>query len=250
MELADVLDSKSSGSDTVRVRPPLPAPRPDTARYVSYRAGVRFFFCFRQENAPCCCRAETTDTAHPCTDARTGGVAIFGGDTASRAVGGSGRGLSPALTARPCLPCNLLPPIPPTPFPGGEGGDFSLFCRGLRPRHPYICAERSTAHRKVCSAPKFTPEAERVFVAFLGTGDAAPCNPAPVPGRHRRAGRFLPERKEPVPAAAYRLPTVRGNSAVSRMLPMPVTYMTMRSKPSPNPLCGTVPKRRVSRYCR
>ena len=27
MELADVLDSKSSGSDTVRVRPPLPAPR-------------------------------------------------------------------------------------------------------------------------------------------------------------------------------------------------------------------------------
>ena len=26
MELADVLDSKSSGSDTVRVRPPLPAP--------------------------------------------------------------------------------------------------------------------------------------------------------------------------------------------------------------------------------
>ena len=31
MELADVLDSKSSGSDTVRVRPPLPAPtkKPD-----------------------------------------------------------------------------------------------------------------------------------------------------------------------------------------------------------------------------
>ena len=27
MELADVLDSKSSGSDTVRVRPPLPAPK-------------------------------------------------------------------------------------------------------------------------------------------------------------------------------------------------------------------------------
>ncbi len=27
MELADVLDSKSSGSDTVRVRPPPPAPK-------------------------------------------------------------------------------------------------------------------------------------------------------------------------------------------------------------------------------
>ena len=35
-----------------------------------------------------------------------------------------------------CLPLAFLPPIPPTPFPGGEGGIFSLFCRGLRPRHP------------------------------------------------------------------------------------------------------------------
>ena len=30
MELADVLDSKSSGSDTVRVRPPPPAPKKKT----------------------------------------------------------------------------------------------------------------------------------------------------------------------------------------------------------------------------
>lgn len=50
--------------------------------------------------------------------------------------------------------------------------------------------------------------------------------------------------------SAHRLPTVLGNRAVSRILLMPVTYMTMRSKPSPKPLCGTVPKRRVSRYCR
>lgn len=32
MELADVLDSKSSGSDTVRVRPPLPAPAKDNKK--------------------------------------------------------------------------------------------------------------------------------------------------------------------------------------------------------------------------
>ena len=31
MELADVLDSKSSGSDTVRVRPPLPAPKKENS---------------------------------------------------------------------------------------------------------------------------------------------------------------------------------------------------------------------------
>ena len=38
----------------------------------------------------------------------------------------------------PTLPLVLiLPPIPPPPFPGGEGGkNFSLFRRGLRPRHP------------------------------------------------------------------------------------------------------------------
>ena len=35
MELADVLDSKSSGSDTVRVRPPPPAPEKATDFYLS-----------------------------------------------------------------------------------------------------------------------------------------------------------------------------------------------------------------------
>ena len=39
MELADVLDSKSSGSDTVRVRPPLPAPSKKGAPY-----GAPFLF--------------------------------------------------------------------------------------------------------------------------------------------------------------------------------------------------------------
>ena len=44
------------------------------------------------------------------------------------------------LCRLPTMPLALLlPPIPPTPFPGGEGGGtISLFRRGLRPRHPCI----------------------------------------------------------------------------------------------------------------
>ena len=40
MELADVLDSKSSGSDTVRVRPPLPAPEKSTLWRTCDKAGA------------------------------------------------------------------------------------------------------------------------------------------------------------------------------------------------------------------
>ena len=36
-------------------------------------------------------------------------------------------------------------------------------------------------------------------------------------------------------------PGVRGNGMTSRTLARPVTYATVRSKPSPNPACGTVP---------
>ena len=47
MELADVLDSKSSGSDTVRVRPPLPAPKKDSPSWcypflLPYAVSVEF----------------------------------------------------------------------------------------------------------------------------------------------------------------------------------------------------------------
>ncbi len=41
MELADVLDSKSSGSDTVRVRPPLPAPKEND----DFRQEIVVFLC-------------------------------------------------------------------------------------------------------------------------------------------------------------------------------------------------------------
>ena len=43
MELADVLDSKSSGSDTVRVRPPLPAPNNRNPNPEDERFGFLFF---------------------------------------------------------------------------------------------------------------------------------------------------------------------------------------------------------------
>ena len=47
----------------------------------------------------------------------------------------------------------------------------------------------------------------------------------------------------------YRFPTVqylafpgvRGNGMTSRTLESPVAYATVRSKPRPNPACGTVP---------
>ena len=54
-------------------------------------------------------------------------------------------GWFPVTKGRACLLCRpptpplvcFLSPIPPTPFPGGEGGDFRLFlCKGLRPLHP------------------------------------------------------------------------------------------------------------------
>ena len=50
----------------------------------------------------------------------------------------------------PCLWFVVLPPIPPTPFPGGEGGDFFVFlCKGLRPLHPRhltACGTYSPCH--------------------------------------------------------------------------------------------------------
>ena len=49
-----------------------------------------------------------------------------------------GRGAHPVGCRLTLALALFLPPIPPTPFPGGEGGDFSLFRRGLRPRHPGI----------------------------------------------------------------------------------------------------------------
>ena len=47
-----------------------------------------------------------------------------------------GGGLAFFVACRPCLLLSFLPPIPPTPFPGGEGGIKVVSCKGLRPLHP------------------------------------------------------------------------------------------------------------------
>ena len=49
------------------------------------------------------------------------------------------------------------------------------------------------------------------------------------------------------PAYSSQLPTVRGNGSTSRMLEMPVRYMTQRSKPRPKPAWRVEPYLRRSR---
>ena len=48
-----------------------------------------------------------------------------------------GGGLARLVACLPCLWFTFLPPIPPAPFPSGEGGDFRLFhARGFAPCIP------------------------------------------------------------------------------------------------------------------
>ena len=54
----------------------------------------------------------------------------------------------------PCLWFDFLPPIPPTPFPGGEGGDFSVyFAGGFAPGTPAL-----NRLRHLQSLPLWCPE--------------------------------------------------------------------------------------------
>ena len=57
-------------------------------------------------------------------------------------------GLSPDGIGFFCRVSAFLPPIPPTPFPRGEGEIFGLFCRGWRPRHPCYRSRAVLAYRK------------------------------------------------------------------------------------------------------
>ena len=59
------------------------------------------------------------------------------GVAGSVSVSGARRGLAFFAACLPCLQFIFLPPIPPAPFPGGEGGDFRLFhARGFAPCIP------------------------------------------------------------------------------------------------------------------
>ena len=64
------------------------------------------------------------------------------GSTSAAVVprGGGLPSLSPAYPAFSFSSC----PHPPDPLPGGKGETFSLFCRGLRPRHPCNRVGRGT----------------------------------------------------------------------------------------------------------
>ena len=47
-----------------------------------------------------------------------------------------GGGLALFVACLPCLQFAFSPPIPPTPFPGGEGGDFEFISPGASPPAP------------------------------------------------------------------------------------------------------------------
>ncbi len=49
---------------------------------------------------------------------------------------------APGVVASALPPCKSFAPIPPTPFPGGEGGEPKFFCKGLRPLQPPACTGR------------------------------------------------------------------------------------------------------------
>ena len=92
--------------------PPIPLP--------PFPAGRgRFFSLFRRGLRP----------RHPC-------IKPFATLIVFSAVVPCGR-LARFAARLPCLWFAFLPPIPPTPFPGGEGGVFFVFVfKGLRPLHP------------------------------------------------------------------------------------------------------------------
>ena len=65
-----------------------------------------------------------------------GGVAQEGRSPADLAIPAPAGGLAFFVACQPCLWFTFLPPIPPTPFPGGEGGDYKFISPGASPPAP------------------------------------------------------------------------------------------------------------------
>ena len=123
---------------------------------------------------------------------------------------------------------------------------------GNRKRHGPIAMPRSTSKKGM----------ERYFLNIIALPRPAPCRQKLQRAKAYRLSPFRRTRRRSrmkrqgwSPPGGFQkagyismLPAVRGKGSTSRMLAMPVTYMTILSNPSPKPACFTPPYRRRSRY--
>ncbi len=118
---------------------------------------------------------------------------------------GTRRGACPVGRPLPLPLSSFLPPIPPPPFPGGEGGDFRLFhARGFAPCIPAPEPEAALA-RRALAVPA---GAHRGLVA------GSPCRPCPR----------------------------RGACLLCRPLPLPLPFFCPLSPHPPSPVGKGVPQ--------
>ena len=126
---------------------------------------------------------------------------------------------SPAAPALSLLSC----PHPPDPLPGGKGEFQSLFCRGLRPRHP--CD-------RVGSGTGFS------FGRRCRKGASPLASPGAEPGRHWLfLWKAVPERGlSPGLPAGSAVPVPEGGACLlCRLPPLPRAYFPAPIPPTPFP---------------
>ena len=117
----------------------------------------------------------------------------------------------------------LAAPIPPTPFPSGEGGDYRLISPGLRPRHPCIrplaalvVPAVQEVHLRGGACPNLAGSAG-VGGTLQGAAFLAACRPAfpspplcPIPPlAERRLGGRASQGHRPLPRAKKAPPHTR-----------------------------------------